>query len=1570
MQTEFNKSSNDNILTHCYETNEKMQLAGNTENFAAMINIPDKSEGWEKAVPFKIYLSTDLVGKLEDKDVRFKGNGGQPNNDTKTKWVERSHFVQAQHLVQQSILKYLGVQTGLSTYIQEAPYYSYTTDPPRWLYLALPLTLLLIPSVPFAWSITLEKKKNLHEHVCNSNGVSVVTLGLGRFLYGIVTIPWYGIVSSVVIYLKVERVGFPVLALLVLLGLVATCSFVMLLASLVKHPFGSTMLVFFGTFLSAAPTFLIPEFEDPFGWLCLLFPISTVTKGFNHIEFYDKGLGLPQLTFGNLNAAQLTPNAGECMLVLIAQTVVYLALALYCMMTIGGNGTKRVPCCFCCMDAKQRKRSKDSGVQLQKLSASGDLGESLIPAAHAVSVGTPMIECNEGTMTKEVGIAIEGLRKVYGTDVKAVDGLTVDMYRGEITALLGHNGAGKTTTMQMLTGGVEPSGGDAFVLGNSIAHDMTAVREDVGICPQHNVLWDKLTVREHVQLFADLKAVDITDEDVLNVIKRCDLESKMDARSSALSGGMKRKLCVAMALIGKPRVLILDEPTAGLDPESRRVIWDMLQIEKEGKTVILCTHHMEEADLLGDRIVVMAHGKLQVAGSSLFLKQKFGIGYKLAIEVVGKNEALERLFARVTKLVEDQVPEAERSIADTGNENEIQFDLPMSSSPKFAALFAVLEREKAKAQIVDYGLTMPSLEEVFLRLADMDEKNVDPNDDNAIPLEKVHRGSDLVGHLSRTSFDRVISGSNLPVHREVASFSQQCKSLLRKRGWVGKRDKLTFALLIISPLLYFGMAAAYVYAKKFLEDLTTPKLGSRTFTMKKLGYGNEDWKTQDFPKQFNIFSNGRAPPEIYQAEAYQAYPESIKFDNLDIKTPPSQESYTGKSSFARDMLREYQKEKIPMYGGVQFGEHNISITYNTSFLESPPILVQWLGTAGLRSLPEYKNSHFEPTVETVKSKKAITGRVVSASIYGVLIAYFITLALLGAGIFGGVLFVKERQAGIKQAQDIAGMSSCAYFTTTLAVDIVVGAVLTIVLAILYAMLGDSSPPVSIVQWALFTGAAIPMTYNISRLTSTAEQLQTYVTSINGALLSLPSFVLTVLTAMETGETDSNVLKDVLTYAFYTVSPPSALATGLNQLIQNQVSCTFAKSRYKLTECTPETMKVYEKPWLPPSAWDGGGAMTWFFLFHFVVHLSLYFLLDSREKRRGAVPVDPVKETEDADEDVHRERLRLHSPTFDENAKENLVACKGVRKKYKGQSNYAVKDINFSVQSGSCFALLGPNGAGKSTTMNMLTGAVPLSGGEGYVGGRRVTSELPEIYKRLGYCPQHGGLVDGLTVGEHLQFFCELRGMGTQATDATASFLMNKLGLLDHKDKLGSELSGGNKRKLAMAVAMVGKPAALVLDEPTAGVDPAVRRDVVEVIHEIKNDSSIILTTHIMEEVEALANTVGIMVNGELRCVGSLQHLLSRFGGHYVMEIRSTVENWPSIRTFVEQTMPTAVLDSRHFGQSTWNLPKESITLSAAFGSIEKHKQQLGISSFSISQLSLEQLFLKFAKHQEQGVTDA
>merc|ERR1719502_271985 len=215
-----------------------------------------------------------------------------------------------------------------------------------------------------------------------------------------------------------------------------------------------------------------------------------------------------------------------------------------------------------------------------------------------------IVERDEGTSTKPVGIAIRGLRKVFGKDTHAVDGLTVDMYKGDITALLGHNGAGKTTTMHMLTGGVEPSGGDAFVLGHSIVHAMDAVRLDVGICPQHNALWEKLTVREHVQMFAHLKNLKVDEQDVLEVIKRCDLESQVDKMSSELSGGMKRKLCVAMALIGNPRVLVLDEPTAGLDPESRRKIWDILEVEKKDKTVILCTHHMEEADLLGDRIVV------------------------------------------------------------------------------------------------------------------------------------------------------------------------------------------------------------------------------------------------------------------------------------------------------------------------------------------------------------------------------------------------------------------------------------------------------------------------------------------------------------------------------------------------------------------------------------------------------------------------------------------------------------------------------------------------------------------------------------------------------------------------------------------------------------------------------------------------------------------------------------------------------------------------------------------------------------------------------------------------------
>jgi len=322
-----------------------------------------------------------------------------------------------------------------------------------------------------------------------------------------------------------------------------------------------------------------------------------------------------------------------------------------------------------------------------------------------------------------------------------------------------------------------------------------------------------------------------------------------------------------------------------------------------------------------------------------------------------------------------------------------------------------------------------------------------------------------------------------------------------------------------------------------------------------------------------------------------------------------------------------------------------------------------------------------------------------------------------------------------------------------------------------------------------------------------------------------------------------------------------------------------------------------------------------------------------------------------------------------NTDENALTCKNLVKRYPGAEENSVDGINFSVQSGTCFALLGPNGAGKSTTMNMLTGSVSLGGGDGYVMGKAVSDSLSDIFKGMGYCPQHGGLFPKLRVKEQFEFYCEIRGMDETTTHQTISFLEKELDLEDHADKFTSALSGGNKRKVAMATAMIGKPEILLLDEPTAGVDPAIRRNVVDVIHEAKVHSSVVLTTHIMEEVEALASSVGIMVNGRLHCLGSIQHLISRFGTNYIMEIRGSPERFNEIQELLKKALPTAKFHEKHFGQSTWHIPKSTVKLSKAFATIENHKKSLGITSYAICQLSMEQLFLHFAKKQKESSED-
>ncbi|MCP4764409.1 MAG: ATP-binding cassette domain-containing protein [archaeon] len=228
----------------------------------------------------------------------------------------------------------------------------------------------------------------------------------------------------------------------------------------------------------------------------------------------------------------------------------------------------------------------------------------------------------------EYGILINGLAKRFG-DFMAVSGIKLKIPKGKIFGMLGPNGAGKSTTINMLSTMLPPTGGSANILGYDIIKNRKQIRKIIGVCPQEIVLYELLTARENIHLIAQMHNLhpDYYKRRTSELLARMNLLDRADDLVKKYSGGMKRRVNVLMAVIHDPEVIFFDEPSAGLDPQSRRVVWDFIKdFEKQNKTIILTTHNMEEADDLCDELVIIDQGKIIAQGSPQQLKGRIGTG--------------------------------------------------------------------------------------------------------------------------------------------------------------------------------------------------------------------------------------------------------------------------------------------------------------------------------------------------------------------------------------------------------------------------------------------------------------------------------------------------------------------------------------------------------------------------------------------------------------------------------------------------------------------------------------------------------------------------------------------------------------------------------------------------------------------------------------------------------------------------------------------------------------------------------------------------------------------------------
>ncbi|KAM9548914.1 glucosylceramide transporter ABCA12-like [Guaruba guarouba] len=1226
-----------------------------------------------------------------------------------------------------------------------------------------------------------------------------------------------------------------------------------------------------------------------------------------------------------------------------------------------------------------------------------------------------------------LGVSLCGITKVYGSKA-AVNNLSLNFYEGNITSLLGHNGAGKTTTISILTGLFPTSSGTIFVYGKDIRTDQEVIRKNMGVCMQHNVLFNYLTTKEHLLLYGYIKVPHWSKQELYQEVKRTlketGLYSHRHKLAGSLSGGMKRKLSIAIALLGGSRVVILDEPTTGVDPCSRRSIWEIISKNKKGRTIILSTHHLDEAEVLSDRIAFLEHGGLRCCGSPFYLKEMFGDGYHLTL-TKKKNMVEECDTTAVTSLIQSHLPEAYLK-EDIGG--ELVYVLPpfkSTVSGAYQALLRALDTSLSDLHLGCYGISNTTVEEVFLNLTK--ELVKDQKEDAALPQQ-------LPGTSGQISSDEMSVSTDTFTERDdqllIRSKSLQglplllkkTSALFIKRFHHTRRDVRGFVAQVILPVLFvmaaMGLGTLRTKETEYPELMLSPSLYGRSDQTDFFGNFNE---TTDalvasmlaFPGTDNTCMNesnsqclkeDMLGPWISSGDQRTEYSACNCTDGIQTcpqtnYTPPHRRTFSTRTlynltghnveTYILATTKDFLQKR---YGGWSFG---LPLTTDLQFdiRPVPPsrtLTKVWYNPEGYHSLPAYLNSlnNFILRANLPENKTSRYGIFLSAHPYpggqsqeqvmlnslldiivsmSVLVGYSITTASF-------VLYmVKEHQTKAKQLQHISGIGMTSYWVTNFVYDLVlfmvpIGLSIGVISSFqIPAFCNNSNLLAVFLLLLLFGYSTFSWMYLLAGFfKETGMAFIVYVCvnlffGINTIITHSVVFLISQEKATDQGLHD---LAENLRHVFL-LFPQFCFGYGLIELSQDQALLGFLKAygvdypdkTFELDKTTSKLFAMFIQG-------------TVFFAIRLTVHDRmiqrlwnniLEFLFD---RVHGKALLLPPAAEEDGDVQAERNRVESGKADFDVVQLQNLTKIYHLPHKRIA----AVKNVSLGIPAGECFGLLGVNGAGKTTIFKMLTGDIGASSGRLRVQDHSGSlNDISEAHWSLfGYCPQEDALDDLLTVEEHMYYYARLHGIPERDIKGVVLQLLHRLNLMPYKDRVTSMCSYGTNRKLSTALALIGNPSILLLDEPSSGMDPNAKRHLWKIVsEEVQNKCSVILTSHSMEECEALCTRLAIMVNGSFQCIGSLQHIKSRFGRGFTvkMHLNSNTVCTEMLTEFMKSHFPNTCLKDRHFNMVEYHVPVSAGGVANIFDLLEASKEAFNIRHFSVSQTTLEEVFINFAKDQ-------
>ncbi|XP_072824284.1 retinal-specific phospholipid-transporting ATPase ABCA4 isoform X5 [Vicugna pacos] len=1699
--------------------------------FWAGVVFPDMYP-WTSSLPshvkYKIRMDIDVVEKTNKIKDRYWDSGprADPVEDFRYIW---GGFAYLQDMVEQGITRSQAqAEVPIGIYLQQMPYPCFVDDSFMIiLNRCFPIFMVLawIYSVSMTVkSIVLEKELRLKETLKNqgvSNTVIWCTWFLDSFSIMLMSIC---LLTVFIMHGRILHYSNPFILFLFLLAFstatIMQCFLLSTLFSRASLAAACSGVIYFTLYL---PHILCFAWQDRMtaGLKMAVSLLSPVAFGFGTeylARFEEQGLGLQWSNIGN------SPTEGDefsflmSMKMMLLDAALYGLLAWYLDQVFPGDYGTPLPWYFLLQESYWLGGEGCSTREERALEKTEPVTEEMEDPEHPEGIKDCFFERELPGLVP--GVCVKNLVKTfepYGRP--AVDRLNITFYENQITAFLGHNGAGKTTTLSIMTGLLPPTSGTVLIGGKDIETSLDAVRQSLGMCPQHNILFHHLTVAEHILFYAQLKGRSWEEAqlEVEAMLEDTGLHHKRNEEAQDLSGGMRRKLSVAIAFVGDAKVVVLDEPTSGVDPYSRRSIWDLLLKYRLGRTIIMSTHHMDEADLLGDRIAIISQGRLYCAGTPLFLKNCFGTGFYLTLvrkmktvqsqergcegpcgcaskgfstrcpacaDGLAPEQALDGDVNELMDMVRHHVPEA-KLVECIGQ--ELIFLLPNKNFKQraYASLFRELEETLADLGLSSFGISDTPLEEIFLKVTE---------DSDSGPLSaggsQQKRENSSLRHPclgpgegarptpqgggpapqpegppspQREGRGRLNTGARLVL--------QHMQALLVKRFQHTVRSHKDFLAQIVLPATFvflalmlsviippFGEYPAltlhpWMYGQQYtffsMDQPDSERLVALADVLvNKPGFGNRclkegwlpefpcgnstPWKTPSVsPDIAHLFqkqkwtadqpspscrcstrekltmlpecpegAGGLPPPQRMQRSTeilqdltdrnlsdflVKTYPALIR-SSLKSKYWVNEQRYGGISvggklpglpitgealvGFLSDLgqlmnvsggpvTREASKEMSAFLKHLET-EDNIKVWFNNKGWHALVSFLNVAHNAVLRaSLPADRNPEeygvtviSQPLNLTKEQLSEIT--VLTTSVDAV-VAICVIFAMSFVPASFVLYLIQERVNKARHLQFISGVSPTTYWLTNFLWDIMnysVSAALVVGIFIGFQKKAYTSPdslPALVALLMLYGWAVIPMMYPASFLFDVPSTAYVALSCAN-LFIGINSSAITFI--LELFENNGTLLWfNAMLRKLLIIFPHFCLGRGLIDLALSQ-AVTDVYARFG------------EEHSSNPFQWDLIGKNLVAMAAEGVVYFLLTLLIQY-QFFFSPWTTQPVKEPIiDEDDDVAEERQRITSG----GNKTDILRLNELTKVYSGASSPAVDRLCVGVRPGECFGLLGVNGAGKTTTFKMLTGDTTVTSGDATVAGKSILTNISDVHRSMGYCPQFDAVDDLLTGREHLYLYARLRGVPAEEIKRVTDWSIQSLGLSLYADRLAGTYSGGNKRKLSTAIALIGCPPLVLLDEPTTGMDPQARRMLWNTIMSIiREGRAVVLTSHSMEECEALCTRLAIMVKGAFQCLGTIQHLKYKFGDGYIVTMKvkcpkdDVLPDLGPVERFFQGSFPGSVQRERHYNMLQFQVSSSS--LARIFRLLVSHKDSLLIEEYSVTQTTLDQVFVNFAKQQ-------